>query len=86
MREIVISPKYLKREILILLFCFIFSFLLNILGIILYKTPWHEIFTQFGYVVIISFVVYFTVTLLRLIIFLLYTFFKRLWGRLHSKA
>lgn len=77
MKDIIISAKHQKRELRILLYCFIFAFLLNITGIILYKTPVKEVITQIGYVVVITFVLYFIVALFRLLIFLISTLFKK---------
>lgn len=71
MKDIVISAKRVKKEATILLVCFIVGFIINIISIAIYKTSWFEIFTQIGYVVIITLVLYLTVTFIRLIIYLI---------------
>ncbi len=77
MKDIIISSKQQKKELLILIFCFLFVFLLNIIGIILYKTPAKEIITQIGYVVVIAFVLYFIIAAFRLLIYLMLMLFKK---------
>ena len=74
MKEIVITAKRINKELLLLLACFIFAFLLNVAAVIIYSTPGVEIFTQIGYVVAITLVLYFFITLIRAILF----FVKRL--------
>jgi uncharacterized membrane protein len=68
MKDIVFTSKRIKKEAYILLGCFAFAFILNILSIFIYKTQWFEIFTQIGYVVIITIILYFLITLGRLVI------------------
>ena len=77
MKDIVISSKQQKRELRILLYCFVFAFLLNIIGIIIYKTPWIELFTQIGYVFVIAFALYFIVSLFRLLVYLISRLFRK---------
>jgi hypothetical protein len=69
MKDHIIITIQQKKELRILLFCFIFAYLLNIMAVIIYKAPWIEIFTQIGYVFVVSIVLYFFVLLGRLIIF-----------------
>lgn len=69
-----------KRELRILLYCLIFTFLLNIVAIIIYKAPWSEIFTKIGYVFVVTVVLYFLVLFIRLIVF----WVKPLFGRRHT--
>lgn len=77
MKDIVIPSQKVKREVYILLGCFIFAFLLNIACIIIYKTRWIEIFTQIGYVIVIAVVLYLLIALIRFVAFLVGKLFKK---------
>jgi len=77
MKDIIITSKQIKKELYILLGSFIFAFLLNIVAVAIYKTPWVEIFTQFGYVVVITVVTYLLIGLVRFIISLIRKLFTR---------
>jgi len=68
MKDIIITGKRRKKEILIFVSCFAIAFLINVLAIIVYKTPWYEIFTQMGYVSAIALVLFLTVTLFRILV------------------
>jgi len=68
MKDIVITPKQIKKELLVLLVCFVLSFIINIVAIVVYKTSWIEVFSQIGYVIIISVVLYILISLVRLIV------------------
>ena len=65
MRPITIHPR---REFIIWLFAFLFSNLLNVYGIVHYKTSWTELFTELGYVFVLSLLIYFLVALIRLMV------------------
>lgn len=71
MKDIVITAQRIKKELYILLGCFAVACILNAISIILYKTPWFEIFTQIGYVVIITVGIYLLVAFVRGVISLL---------------
>lgn len=71
MKELVISSKRLKKEILIFAICFIIAFAVNVIAIIYFKTPWYEMFTQIGYVLLITISLYFIVIAIRFIAFLI---------------
>jgi presenilin-like A22 family membrane protease len=68
MKDYTLTAKRQKKELSILLYCFIVAFLLNIAAIIIYKTPWVEVVTQIGYVVVVGVVLYGLLLLFRLII------------------
>lgn len=74
MEELVITKKRLKKEILIFAICFLIAFAINIIAIIYFKTPWYEIFTQIGYVLIILLLFYLTVIFVRFIVYLIKKF------------
>lgn len=77
MKDIVISSKRVKKEVAILLTCFIIAFVINIASIVIYKTSWLEIFTQIGYVVVITLVLYLIVAFIRFIIYLINRLIRR---------
>jgi len=68
MKDIVVTAKRIKKELCILLGCFAFACILNVISIMLFQTAWLEIFTQIGYVLIITFSIYVLVTFIRLVI------------------
>lgn len=57
--------------------CFITAFLINIFSIVTFKTPWYEMFTQIGYVVVITFILYLLVAMIRAVVFLIKKLFVR---------
>jgi hypothetical protein len=77
MKDIIIPVQRQKKELRILLICFACSFLLNIAAIIIYKTSWAEVITQLGYVFIIALALYVLIAIIRLIIYLISTLFKK---------
>lgn len=81
MKEIVIGIRFQRKEIRILITCFILAFLLNVVSIILYKTPWHETVSQIGYVLAITIALYLVIAGVRLTIFLI----KRLYKWIYSQ-
>ena len=68
MKDIVFTKKRQKKELLIFGVCFAIGFLMNLISIINYKTPWHEIFSQLGYVVAIAIVLYILLAFVRIVI------------------
>lgn len=54
MKDTLITARQKKRALIALLVCFIAAFGLNLGAIINYETPWYEIFTQIGFVVVIT--------------------------------
>ncbi|MCQ2143401.1 MAG: hypothetical protein MJY56_04965 [Bacteroidales bacterium] len=71
MKDITISGKTLRREMLIVLGCFIVAVGVNVYSIIKYRTPFSEIFTQIGYTLILTLALLIVVTLIRLIVCLI---------------
>ena len=68
MKDIIITSQKIKRERNIDLICFLLSFAINIIAILVYTRPWIEIFTQLGYVLVISFFIYFILWIPRILI------------------
>ncbi|NLD22017.1 MAG: hypothetical protein GX664_06025 [Bacteroidales bacterium] len=67
MKDLVISSKRVKTELMIALACFICAVLTNIVCIIVYQTPWHEVFSQIGFTVLVSIIFYVLVLIGRLL-------------------
>ena len=67
MKDIVITSKKIKRERNIYILCFALAFIINIIAIIVYTRPWVEMFSQIGYVFVISLFIYFVLWILRLL-------------------
>ena len=68
MRDTIITARAKKRELKYFGISFIIAFLLNILSIILYHTQWKELYTQLGFVIKLSVVIYFVIVVIRLIV------------------
>lgn len=68
MKDTLITAQRKKKELVTALVCLALSFLLNIVCIIVYKTPFREVFTQLGYVVAIAVGLYVLWTAVRLLI------------------
>lgn len=66
MKDTVISAAVKRRELKIWLVCFIVANIVNWAAIIKYQTPWYEIFTQIGYVVVSSLIIYGLLLLVRI--------------------
>ena len=77
MKDIIITSQKIKRERNIYLICFLLSFAINIIAILAYTRPWIEIFTQLGYVLVISFFIYFILWIPRGILSVLIRLFRR---------
>ena len=68
MKDIVITRKALRRELFILLGCFIFAILLNIYAIIKYSRHDFELVSMIGYVIVVTLIAYLILVVIRLII------------------
>ena len=69
MKDLIIPSHLIKKELKILLACFIVAFLLNIYAIISYGTSWFEIFTMFYVVIIVTGFLYGLTIVVRLIVY-----------------
>jgi hypothetical protein len=77
MKPIVIDSKFIKRELWILLGCFIAAVIFDLVGIILYKRPAIELVTTIGYEVVIALGLYAFLALVRILVFLVSQLFKK---------
>ena len=71
MKDTLITARRKKTEIITALVCFALAFLLNIVCILVYKTPFKEVFTQIGYIVVITVALYVVWTAIRLLVWLI---------------
>lgn len=77
MKDIIITSRKIRRERNIYLFSFVLSFIINIIAIVIYTRPWFELFSQIGYVIAISFFIYFLLWIPRLLFIALCHLFKK---------
>ncbi len=77
MKDIVISPKVIRRELWILLGCFVFAVLFDLFAIIKYDRPLTELVATIGYELTIMVVVYLILALVRILVFLILRLLKR---------
>jgi membrane protease YdiL (CAAX protease family) len=77
MRNIIITPKRIKKELLILLVCLLIAIAVNIAAIISYQTSWWEILTQMGYEIAIALVLYFIFLIVRVLKFFILKIFSK---------
>lgn len=75
MKETVITSEQKKRELWILLICFAAAFILNVIGIIKFKSPAIELLSQLHLVLLIAVAFYIVVLVMRG----LYGLVSRLW-------
>lgn len=67
MKDIVIPSRIIRRELLVVLACFLTSFLVNVGAVVAYHKSWTEIFSQIGYVVVISVFFYVILWIIRIL-------------------
>jgi hypothetical protein len=70
-----VIPVKKKRELIILLVCFLAAYGLNVIGIIRHHSPAKELITQLHVVLLLAVVFYGAVILLRVLYYLI----SRLW-------
>jgi hypothetical protein len=77
MKDIIITSRRLRQERNIYLLSFILAFIINVIAIIVYSRPWIEVISQIGYVIAISFLIYFLIWIPRGILAIAVSFFRR---------
>jgi hypothetical protein len=77
MKDIVIPARTVRRELLVILGCFLASFCTNIGAVIAYHKSWTEIFSQIGYVLVIAVCIYALLWVIRLICLIIKKLIKR---------
>lgn len=58
MRDILLTVKRQRTELLIFTVCFLIAFLLNVISIITFGTEWKELYTQLLWVVCLALLFY----------------------------
>lgn len=77
MKDIVITSQMIRRERNIYLLCFLLAFAINIITIVVYERPWTEMFSQLGYVFVISIFFYTFLWIPRLIFKWIYLLIRK---------
>ncbi|MDT8400326.1 MAG: hypothetical protein RQ743_01420 [Bacteroidales bacterium] len=70
MKDLVIKGNRIKRELIILGIMFLFAAIINVIGIIKHDTRWIELLSQLHVVIILMFILYALLWLVRAIIYL----------------
>lgn len=65
MKDTIITAQSKRRELLIIFVCFVVANITNWVAIIRFSAPWYEVFTQIGYVLVTTVVIYALVALVR---------------------
>ena len=81
MKDVLISGARIKKELIMLLICFLIGFVANVGAIIYYKTVFTEIVSSLWYILVFTFVLYFIWSLLRILTWLLLSFIKKASSR-----
>ena len=69
MKDTIITVKRKKIELITFLVCFIVANLINLYAINTYDTPIKELYTQIGYICIVSIILYIGWSVLRIIFY-----------------
>ncbi len=77
MKPIIIDSKFIKRELWILLGCFVAAVIFDLVGIIIFKRPAIELVTTIGYEVVIALALYAFLALVRILVFLIASLFRK---------
>ena len=81
MKDITIKEKSIRRELWILLGCFVFAVCVNIFAIIKFSRPAKELFTMIGYVLVVALIAYISLWLMRLIALLVIWIMRKISKR-----
>jgi len=77
MRDIQITGKTIKKELIILLTITIISYLLNVFSIIFYKTLWTELYSSLFYVLFFAVALYLLLIPTRILLLLIFKILKK---------
>ena len=83
MKDIIITPKHLIRELIVFIVCIVLACLLNVYAIITYHRPWMELISQIGFVIVVGIGIYVLVWVVRLIYYIIRYIIR---GICHCKA
>jgi hypothetical protein len=70
-KDTIISASLKKQELHTFLYCFGAAFIFNIVGILMYKSPAKELFTQLHVVLLLSVFFYLLLTFFRVLIWII---------------
>ena len=68
MKDIVITPARMRKELLLFGGCFALALGVNVFAIIHYHRPATELFTQIGFMLTLALILYLLMSLVRLIV------------------
>lgn len=68
MKDIIITSKIIKREIYVWVCALIAAQLMNVYAIVKFETQWRELYSQLGYILMLSIVLYLLIALLRFVL------------------
>lgn len=77
MKDLTITAEQIRKELLLLLICFVIAEGVNVFSMIKYGTPWTELFTQIGFVLIITALLYVILIAIRVLVWLVKLFAGR---------
>jgi hypothetical protein len=77
MKDIIITEKMVRRELYVLLGCFVAACLVNVGAIIAYDRPWSELYSQIGFVFFITGGIYILLGIFRFFVWLVARIFKK---------
>jgi NADH:ubiquinone oxidoreductase subunit K len=69
MKDIVFTSKRQRTELILLVVCFLVSFLMNVYAIVAFNTEWKELYTQLLWVLAIAVLLYAVSVGVRLLYF-----------------
>ncbi len=78
MRDIIITQKRIRIELLIAALCFAIAFIANVVAVIIYKSPLTEIYSSIIYVFTTALVLYVISVIVRAIIALIGNLMRKL--------
>ena len=67
MKNIIITPRQIRREVFFLIVAFVVANLMNVFAIVGYDSSWKELYTSIPILLMLSVVLYFLMGLIRLI-------------------
>lgn len=78
MKDITITGRCIRRETLWLSACFVIAFLINVYAVVSYHRHAIELFSQLGFVVVITVALYIAVAIVRVVIMMLRRAFRHI--------
>lgn len=66
-KDIILTAKRQRFELILFIACFLFAFLLNVYSIVTYHTEWKELYTQLIWVLALSILFYGILLIIRLL-------------------